>query len=364
MRPCVSVAGTRWTRWTPLSNFSRANTCAPVTEAMTSLKPPISPARRADRLHPPALQVGVALVHAEQVAGEQRRLVAAGAGADFEHRRLVVGGVARQQLERQRALGERQRLGDRRRLRLGHLAHLGIGEHRVQSRRLVAQPPHLGRRGDDGGQLGIVLRQRDELVRRQVGIAHLRREVGVAALDLRDAFGGDGDHRASPVSWTRLITPTSDAGCIHATVDSELPACAGCRLDKHRRSRRLVHARHVAFRFRNVRSLTPNLTEQCAIDALSLRRSRPQIACRCVHDDVACGVPRTSAALAMPRYDGSSHDQLQCAALAARTSSGDQLRRHLAPPAGSATSIASRSIPAAQPTAGVCGPPIVSIRPS
>ena len=40
-----------------------------------------------DQLEPPALHLGVALVHAQQVAGEQRRFVAAGTGADFEHRR-------------------------------------------------------------------------------------------------------------------------------------------------------------------------------------------------------------------------------------------------------------------------------------
>ena len=33
MRPCVSVSGTRWTRWTPLSNFSRAKTPRPLTAA-------------------------------------------------------------------------------------------------------------------------------------------------------------------------------------------------------------------------------------------------------------------------------------------------------------------------------------------
>ena len=33
----ASVTGTRWTRWTPLSNFRRANTPCPVTEAIASL---------------------------------------------------------------------------------------------------------------------------------------------------------------------------------------------------------------------------------------------------------------------------------------------------------------------------------------
>ena len=37
MRPPASVAGTRWTRCTPLSNFNRPNTPSPVTVAITSL---------------------------------------------------------------------------------------------------------------------------------------------------------------------------------------------------------------------------------------------------------------------------------------------------------------------------------------
>jgi hypothetical protein len=43
MRPCVSVSGTRCTRWTPDSNFSLAKTPAPSISAMISLKPPAVP---------------------------------------------------------------------------------------------------------------------------------------------------------------------------------------------------------------------------------------------------------------------------------------------------------------------------------
>src|SRR6201999_4120192 len=45
----------------------------------------------------PALQGGKTLIHPEQVAGEQRGLVAAGAGADFEHDVAVVHGILGQQ---------------------------------------------------------------------------------------------------------------------------------------------------------------------------------------------------------------------------------------------------------------------------
>jgi hypothetical protein len=36
IRPPASVVGTRWTRWTTLSNFSRPKTPSPVTVAMNS----------------------------------------------------------------------------------------------------------------------------------------------------------------------------------------------------------------------------------------------------------------------------------------------------------------------------------------
>src|SRR5690606_19867338 len=48
-------------------------------------------------LHPPALALGVTGVHAQQVAGEDRGLVAAGAGADLQVQAAVVARVARHQ---------------------------------------------------------------------------------------------------------------------------------------------------------------------------------------------------------------------------------------------------------------------------
>ena len=60
---------------------------------------------RADHLDPPALLGRIALVHPEQVGREQRRLVAAGAGADLEHRRPRIGDIVRQQRDREPVLG-------------------------------------------------------------------------------------------------------------------------------------------------------------------------------------------------------------------------------------------------------------------
>jgi len=55
-------------------------------------------------LHPPATFLGIPRVHAEQVAGEDRRLVATRAGADFEKHVAAVIGVLGQQHALQIAL--------------------------------------------------------------------------------------------------------------------------------------------------------------------------------------------------------------------------------------------------------------------
>ena len=101
MRPCVSVSGTRCTRCTPDSNFSRAKTPRPAISAMISLKPPSGPFARREDFDAPALQLGVALIHAEEIAGKERRLVAAGSGAHFENGALLVGGILGQKRESQ-----------------------------------------------------------------------------------------------------------------------------------------------------------------------------------------------------------------------------------------------------------------------
>ena len=90
MRPCDSVTGTRCTRCTPPSNFSRAQT------------PSAGPgAGRLDRdgdvlvaaeiglgggedLGLPAVPFRVPQVHPQQITGEQRRLLAALAGLDLD----------------------------------------------------------------------------------------------------------------------------------------------------------------------------------------------------------------------------------------------------------------------------------------
>ena len=52
---------------------------------------------RRQNLNTPAFQLGIALIHPEQIASKNRRLVAAGPRADLENGILLVGGVLRQQ---------------------------------------------------------------------------------------------------------------------------------------------------------------------------------------------------------------------------------------------------------------------------
>ena len=84
MRPCASVSGTRWTRWPPDSNLSLEYApCA--HDAQDHFLVAAELGRRfGDDLDLPAVALRVARVHAAEAAGEERRLVAAGAGADFE----------------------------------------------------------------------------------------------------------------------------------------------------------------------------------------------------------------------------------------------------------------------------------------
>ena len=85
MRPWLSVAGTRCTRCTPDSNFSRANTLRPVISAMPSFSAAQLGVAVFQDLEPPAAKLGVFLVHREQLSGEQPGLVTARRGADFQN---------------------------------------------------------------------------------------------------------------------------------------------------------------------------------------------------------------------------------------------------------------------------------------
>ena len=93
---------------------------------MTSLKPPpsVSEIESGSIFQPPPF--GVARVHAVEIGGEQRGLVAAGAGADLEDHVLLVVGILRSQQDPELVLERRDRRIEARDLGARELAHVGI----------------------------------------------------------------------------------------------------------------------------------------------------------------------------------------------------------------------------------------------
>ena len=111
----------------------------------------------------PALLGGEALVHAEQVAGEQRSFITARAGADFEDHVALVHRVLGQERDLDLRLQRRAPLLQARLLGGRHLAHLGVGLGIVDER---VEPLELGDHAaigfhgvDDRPELGELARQ-------------------------------------------------------------------------------------------------------------------------------------------------------------------------------------------------------------
>ena len=139
-----------------------------------------------DQLGLPAPLLGVAQVHAGDLFGEQRRLVAAGAGADFQDRVAVVIGVVRQQRGLQRGGGLLQRRFELRQLVPDHRHHVGIllglqqgvvvvdlpvqGQPGLADLQLLADP------GVVAGRLAVLVLVLERIRRRQA------RRQGVVAL--------------------------------------------------------------------------------------------------------------------------------------------------------------------------------------
>src|SRR5690606_21207765 len=68
------------------------------------LVPAVLAFARAQHFDPPALRLGVSAVHAEEIAGEERGLVAAGAGPNLEEEIRVVVRILRHEVHRKLAL--------------------------------------------------------------------------------------------------------------------------------------------------------------------------------------------------------------------------------------------------------------------
>jgi hypothetical protein len=151
----------------------------------------------------PALALRVALVHAEDLGGEEGRLLAARPCPDLQQHVLLVVGILGD--EQRRDLGV-QRVAPRfesAQLLMGHLAHVGVRlrpDHlldlgQLAERRLVgAVAVH------DGGDLPRLARQLlvGGRVPRHVGIGHLRLDLGEPGLDVLQLFERYRVHRLLP----------------------------------------------------------------------------------------------------------------------------------------------------------------------
>ena len=208
MRPCDSVTGTRWTRCTPPSNFSRAYGASPglgvplrLHRDRDVLKPPRSDSAAVEDLGLPAAALGVAQVHPQQVAGEQRRLLAALAGLDLEDHVLVVVGVARDQQHAAAAPPSSPRRASRRSASAAKAAS-SAASSRAAARSSPSLPPLAVRASTTGAELGVALADPAGvgLVGVDAGSAELLLEVGVL-----------GDERLDGLEHRDLLSPENRA---------------------------------------------------------------------------------------------------------------------------------------------------------
>ena len=171
MRPWLSVFGTRWTRWTPDSNFRLRR-------------------RNVHRLDLPALMLGETQIHLVQIAREDRRLIAASGSADLDDDVLLVGGVARDEHELDVFLETGQLLFDRRDFLLGEFLHVWIGEHFFGFGQIVEARHVFAGLGDERALIRIALRELVVLVLvgQNLRIAELRLEILVCCDDLLKLF--------------------------------------------------------------------------------------------------------------------------------------------------------------------------------
>ena len=156
-----------------------------MTAKVTSLKPPTSAGLCESTSVAEAAQLRVAGEHLEEVAREQRRLVAAGAGADLDEHVLVVVGVA---LDHRQAdlLGELLELAGR----LGddppQLLVVAVGEQLAGALEVVVERPPARRELVGGLELAVLAADRRVAlaVGDHVRVRHLPLEVGEPLLDL------------------------------------------------------------------------------------------------------------------------------------------------------------------------------------
>src|SRR5262249_565949 len=125
---------------------------------------------RRDRLYFPALVGCIALLHPEQIAGEERGLIAAGAGADFQDHVAFVHRILRDECELDLPLECRPFLLELRPFCGGHRAHFGIGgrvsDESVEAVDLRNNAAIALHRLDDGSEFGKFAREFNVGIRR------------------------------------------------------------------------------------------------------------------------------------------------------------------------------------------------------
>ena len=156
----------------------------------------------------PAARLGVAGVHAQQVAGEQRRLLAALPGLDLEQRVLAVGGVARAPAagcSRSSAVARRRPAAPRpRRRRSASSAASSRGRLDV-----VAELPPVGARAVTiARQLGVALVERAWPARWSAWIAGSASRRSSSACSATQCLDGL-EHRAL-LRWARWLRRAPD----------------------------------------------------------------------------------------------------------------------------------------------------------
>jgi len=124
------------------------------------------PFARRQHLDLPAARLRVFGVHAKQVAGEQRRLVAAGPGADFQDDVAFVVGVLGQQRDLDVAAHRLQR-----RLRLVGLRRRDLPHFRVER--------GIGEQGREIGALALLGAQRRDRLRQRLQLRVFAGNLGV-----------------------------------------------------------------------------------------------------------------------------------------------------------------------------------------
>ena len=169
--------------------------------AISSRSPPRSLSEVLEHLDLPAARLGEARVHAEQIGGEQRRLLAAGAGADLEDGVLVVARVPGHEQPPDLAVLRRVLLLEARHLAAGELRELGValGEHLARARQLLADALEARARREDRAQRGELPRHAGVLPRRllEARVGEPLLQVGGSRADVADAVDQLG-HGAQP----------------------------------------------------------------------------------------------------------------------------------------------------------------------